>query len=826
MTFRSYSRAESQTEGRAAVGAVKDAAAKDRAHADAQTAQPSAARPSGVRTDAGSPEGLLQLQRQFGNRAVRRLLAGRGVQAKLRVEGEGEPAEREADAAAERVLRAAADGAGAATHEAAAAPPAAAAASAPGGFDVDARVEERLARRAGGGSALPDGVREQMEQGFGADFRSVRVHADAEAAALNRALSAQAFTYRADIYFDEGQYDPHGRAGRQLLAHELTHVLQQGAAPAAVRRKGDERAAKTQPPAKTFQPVVLGQLDSGDGQPLEIKRLTADGDGVLALPEAQPPAAAAAPPAPAAPTPAPASAAGGAQAETAPPPLTILKQNKAKEWEPVAFEQLPDGVKSRLVTNHSKIQLKNGYAWILTEFKYADEKQATKRWAQSKSKRSEVASAKQTISSQVAKLPTSLQADAKKYAQLIAVVSSVEGSFGATSGAHGATLAARMKQDTSASLGIFQWAHDRAKAVQRGSSLGDFFYTLKQRADEAAKVKEEARTEEQKLYVAAWKQCTDLGFAFEGNTLTMKSAEPVAPPPPPPAAPPAPQPQATPPAAAGAQPAAPAAAPAKPKTRPVTSDELERQLGGSSGEMGKGALRTYQLIAALDWIKRVEDTVVRPGTFGAGVIGNGYEDWGEGRQAHFKTRAQGTMLEVTLDRPGAHETVKTLMPALKQTATAVMLHVNRPHYVEAALWRALIAHVEAEPAQAAGALLDKLAAAAVAEAEAAYKLKNAKNPFTLPKKLQLYGKDKAKWPPEAQQAYDALAALIWPRAADARDLKPAAGKELKPEELEQKKAALLESLRLEFVAQALGLYPGAGGHGRERRFAEIELESW
>ncbi len=73
-----------------------------------------------------------------------------------------------------------------------------------------------------------------MESGFGADFSQVRVHTDDRAVSLSQDLSAQAFTHGSDIYFNQGKYDPGSSAGSHLLAHELTHTVQQGASPAQV----------------------------------------------------------------------------------------------------------------------------------------------------------------------------------------------------------------------------------------------------------------------------------------------------------------------------------------------------------------------------------------------------------------------------------------------------------------------------------------------------------------------------------------------------------------------------------------------------------------
>jgi hypothetical protein len=70
-----------------------------------------------------------------------------------------------------------------------------------------------------------------MEARFGYDFSHVRVHTDAKAEESVRAVSALAYTVGRDIVFGTGQYAPATNTGRHLLAHELTHVIQQHSGP-------------------------------------------------------------------------------------------------------------------------------------------------------------------------------------------------------------------------------------------------------------------------------------------------------------------------------------------------------------------------------------------------------------------------------------------------------------------------------------------------------------------------------------------------------------------------------------------------------------------
>lgn len=102
-----------------------------------------------------------------------------------------------------------------------------------GGMAVSSDVETQIEQERGGGQALPDNVRSGLESGFGADFSNVRVHTDNTADNLSRSIQAQAFTTGSDIFFKQGSYDPNSKSGQELLAHELTHTIQQGASPTA-----------------------------------------------------------------------------------------------------------------------------------------------------------------------------------------------------------------------------------------------------------------------------------------------------------------------------------------------------------------------------------------------------------------------------------------------------------------------------------------------------------------------------------------------------------------------------------------------------------------
>jgi hypothetical protein len=204
-------------------------------------------------TITAEPSVVLTMQRIAGNRAVSRL-----IQAKLNVGPAGDRYEQEADRVAQQVLSMPAPGQSQATlqrapeeDEEVQMKPLAASitplvqrasekeeedlqmkpdvqrASSGTGFEVSGDFEQQLSASRGGGSPLPDDIRSFMEPRFGSDFSGVRIHAGNESAQLNRSVQAQAFTHGSDIYLGEGKSDLESAEGKQLLAHELTHVVQQ-----------------------------------------------------------------------------------------------------------------------------------------------------------------------------------------------------------------------------------------------------------------------------------------------------------------------------------------------------------------------------------------------------------------------------------------------------------------------------------------------------------------------------------------------------------------------------------------------------------------------
>jgi hypothetical protein len=181
---------------------------------------------------------ILQLQRKIGNQAVQRLLNSGGIQAKLQISQPRDAYEQEADRVADQVMRmpdprvqrtCAASEAGATPCRSCGGK----AASGQCKADHENQAEPVSAARnnfvdnLGSGRALDRETRAFFESRFGADLGDARVHSGEQAAAISKSVNAKAFTVGRSIAFGSGEYAPGTAMGRKLLAHELTHVLQQ-----------------------------------------------------------------------------------------------------------------------------------------------------------------------------------------------------------------------------------------------------------------------------------------------------------------------------------------------------------------------------------------------------------------------------------------------------------------------------------------------------------------------------------------------------------------------------------------------------------------------
>jgi hypothetical protein len=207
---------------------------QSRSQATLEQIDPAAMAYAAANLGRARPDDVLQLQRAYGNRAVAGL-----IQAKLVVGPANDRYEQEADRMADYVVKQAGP----------VAPATVASASAQRkgedeeelqakltaqpqvgleGGSVSTEIETAIQRARGGGQPLAGDIKPKMEQAFGFDFSGVRVHSDTQADRLNQSIQAKAFTTGQDIFFRQGAYDPGNSEGQRLIAHELTHVVQQG----------------------------------------------------------------------------------------------------------------------------------------------------------------------------------------------------------------------------------------------------------------------------------------------------------------------------------------------------------------------------------------------------------------------------------------------------------------------------------------------------------------------------------------------------------------------------------------------------------------------
>jgi hypothetical protein len=139
------------------------------------------------------------------------------------------------------------------------------------GANASNSVSNAIKSTQGGGAPMAAGTKSFMESRFSNDFSDVRIHTGAYAAELSNELNAQAFTVGNDIYFNSGKYAPEGSDGQRLLAHELTHTIQQGSAvKPKIQKQGNEDEHKLPPMPPQMQltmPKMLpGLPDFGNYQ--------------------------------------------------------------------------------------------------------------------------------------------------------------------------------------------------------------------------------------------------------------------------------------------------------------------------------------------------------------------------------------------------------------------------------------------------------------------------------------------------------------------------------------------------------------------------------
>ncbi|MDT5091988.1 MAG: hypothetical protein QOH60_1351 [Mycobacterium sp.] len=134
-----------------------------------------------------------------------------------------------------------------------------------------------------GGSPLSEDVRTDMEGRLGQDFGDVRVHNDGAAHESAKSVNAQAFTVGSDIVFQSGMYDPSSDSGRHMLAHELTHVVQQRSGPVDGTDAGG--GVKISDPSDRFEREAVANADramSGPAPDAGVQR-SAEASGAVSV---------------------------------------------------------------------------------------------------------------------------------------------------------------------------------------------------------------------------------------------------------------------------------------------------------------------------------------------------------------------------------------------------------------------------------------------------------------------------------------------------------------------------------------------------------------
>src|SRR5699024_3013146 len=92
---------------------------------------------------------------------------------------------------------------------------------------VSNNLNNRIQSARGGGRSMDRSTQSFMSSRFGANFSDVNIHTDSKAIQMSQELNAQAFTVGKDVFFNQGKYNPGADDGKKLLAHELTHVVQE-----------------------------------------------------------------------------------------------------------------------------------------------------------------------------------------------------------------------------------------------------------------------------------------------------------------------------------------------------------------------------------------------------------------------------------------------------------------------------------------------------------------------------------------------------------------------------------------------------------------------
>jgi len=139
-----------------------------------------------------------------------------------------------------------------------------------GGVANTSNLENSIQQARQNGQPLSNEIRQPMEEAFGADFSSVKIHTDGRSHQLNQTIQARAFTTGQDIFFRQGEYNPQSYQGKELLAHELTHIVQQNGN--AIGRQKDSSPTTPVTPDINIQQVCYSQCEEEE-ELLQAKEL-------------------------------------------------------------------------------------------------------------------------------------------------------------------------------------------------------------------------------------------------------------------------------------------------------------------------------------------------------------------------------------------------------------------------------------------------------------------------------------------------------------------------------------------------------------------------
>ena len=145
-----------------------------------------------------------------------------------------------------------------------------------GGGEASTDLESSIQSARGSGQSLDTGLQTKMGQAMGADFSGVKVHTDSQSDQLNQSIQAKAFTTGQDVFFRQGAYEPSSQSGQELIAHELTHVVQQGGG-SKVQRKPQTITSISKTP-KQIQAFLGGLFDKAKHTKLDDVKVTAKPD--------------------------------------------------------------------------------------------------------------------------------------------------------------------------------------------------------------------------------------------------------------------------------------------------------------------------------------------------------------------------------------------------------------------------------------------------------------------------------------------------------------------------------------------------------------------